>query len=86
MQTGSDIVFCFLFAVLRTPEVARVFIGSFWNGPTTITENSEFFEADASPVDRNHGFAESRRCPTSQRFREESTTRKSPCIHYFSSA
>jgi hypothetical protein len=32
--------------VFRTPEVSRVFIGSFWNQPLKVTENEKLFKEE----------------------------------------
>lgn len=36
--------------VINTPEVARVFIGSFWNQPLQIDENRKLFEYEANDL------------------------------------
>jgi hypothetical protein len=36
--------------VLNTPEVARVYIGSFWNQPLQMDENRKFFELEATDL------------------------------------
>lgn len=36
--------------VLKTPEVLRVFIGSFWDQPMAFTDNAELFEAEENDL------------------------------------
>ena len=36
--------------VLNTPEVARVFVGSFWDQPLQIDDNRKFFELEAQDL------------------------------------
>ena len=36
--------------VINTPEVARVYIGSFWDQPLQIDENRKLFECEASDL------------------------------------
>ena len=39
--------------VIHTPEVARVFIGSFWDQPFLYSENRALFEAECSDLIRD---------------------------------
>jgi len=36
--------------VVKTPEVMRVYIGSFWNKPLQIDENKKLFEAEQADL------------------------------------
>ena len=39
--------------VIRTPEVVRVYIGSFWNQPLHFTDNAKLFQAEQSDLLRD---------------------------------
>lgn len=39
--------------VIRTPEVVRVYIGSFWNQPLHFTDNAKLFEAEQGDLLRD---------------------------------
>ena len=39
--------------VIHTPEVARVYIGSFWDQPFLYSENRALFEAECSDLIRD---------------------------------
>lgn len=49
IQTSKDHFLC-LTKVIHTPEVARVYIGSFWDQPFLHAENRALFEAEASDL------------------------------------
>lgn len=40
--------------VLKTPEVMRVYIGSFWDKPYQNTENAKLFDAEREDLLRVH--------------------------------
>ena len=41
---------CFAGKILKTPEVCRVYIGSFWNQPLHFDDNRRLFELEATDL------------------------------------